>query len=134
MKLFCILGVAIFLMAIPMLATVNAQEQEDEKYYVNVDKMPKFPGGDVELRKYIATNVNYPEGAKAKKIEGKVYVRFAVNPSGNVVKPPVARGVHPLLDDEAIRVVKSLPKWEPGSHRGEPVSVWFLVPVTFRLE
>ncbi|HUX94301.1 MAG TPA: M56 family metallopeptidase [Bacteroidales bacterium] len=101
--------------------------------YVMVEKMPLYPGGDVELLKFIATNTKYPEAAKAEKIEGRVIVRLIVNNKGNAEEVTILRGVHPLLDDEAIRVVSMLSGFEPGMHDGKPVNVWYMVPITFVL-
>ena len=95
--------------------------------------MPEFPGGDLELRKYIAQNIQYPEIAKENGIQGKVFVQFVVNQKGEVEQVKVVRGVDPSLDKEAVRVIQSLPKWKPGSQRGKPVKVSFTVPINFQL-
>ena len=113
---------------------VSVEGEEHEEVFLIVEHMPEFPGGDIALRKFIAENIKYPEEAKAKKIQGKVFVQFVIDKEGNVVSPKIARGADPLLDAEAIRVVKSLPKWEPGSQRGKPVNVSFTYPVTFSLD
>ena len=104
----------------------------DEVFFV-VEKMPKFPGGDDALRQYIAENVDYPVLAQENDIQGTVYVRFVVLKTGAVGEVQVVRGVDKLLDDEAIRVVESLPKFEPGSQRGKKVNVWYTVPIKFQL-
>lgn len=96
--------------------------------------MPEFPGGELALRRYIATNVHYPANARENNIKGKVFVRFVVNKKGNIENTSIARGVHPLLDEEAIRVVKNLPKWKPGRQRGKPANVWYTVPINFTLQ
>ena len=107
---------------------------EDDKIFHIVEKMPEFPGGNTELIKYIATNIKYPKSYQECAIEGKVYIRFCVTDSGIVEKVSVIRGVDPLLDKEAVRVVKTLPKWIPGEQNGKKVSVWYTVPVLFKLE
>ena len=99
--------------------------------YVMVEKMPQYPGGDVELLNFIKTNTNYPEAAKAEKIEGRVIVRFIVNKNGNAEDPVILKGVHPLLDAEAIRVISRLKGFSPGSQGGKPVNVYYMVPVQF---
>lgn len=119
-------------MNIPVEVSVKGEEQE-EVFFI-VEKMPVFPGGDLELRKYIAENIKYPEEAKAKGLSGKVFVQFVINKEGYIENVKVARGVDPLLDAEAIRVVKSLPKWEPGSQRGTPVNVSYTVPIEFKID
>ena len=117
---------------IPVEVSVEGEDQE--QVFIIVEHMPVFPGGDLEMRRFIAENIKYPEEAKAKKIQGKVFVQFVIDKNGDVVNPQIARGIDPLLDTEAIRVIKSLPKWEPGSQRGTPVSVSYTVPVNFVME
>ncbi len=104
-----------------------------EEIFLIVEKMPEYPGGDVALRKFIAANVKYPEVAMENDIQGKVYVRFVVTSKGAVDQVQIARSVDPLLDEEAIRVVKSLPDWTPGEQRGKKVSVWYTVTINFQL-
>ncbi len=98
------------------------------------DVMPKFPGGIAGLKKFIVNNIEYPTAASEINIQGKVYVRFVVNYKGETEQVSIIRGVDPLLDKEAIRVVKILPKWEPGRQNGKAVSVWFTVPIAFQLQ
>ncbi len=112
----------------------SEEEVEDVKIFVIVEKMPEFPGGDLELRKYIAQNIKYPNIARENDIQGKVYVRFVVTEKGTVENVQIARGVDPLLDQEAIRVVESLPTWKPGEQGGKKVKVWYTVPINFQLQ
>lgn len=93
--------------------------------------MPSYPGGNSVLLKYIADHLVYPAIAVENNIEGKVTIQFCVTPKGGVDKVSILRGVDPELDAEAIRVVKSLPKFNPGKQGGVPVPVWFQVPITF---
>lgn len=109
------------------------EEVEEEEVFIVVEHMPEFPGGDAALRKHIAQNVVFPEIAKENGIQGKVYVSFVINQKGEVENVKVLRGVDPSLDKEAIRVVKTLPKWKPGSQRGKPVKVSYNVPINFQL-
>ncbi len=109
------------------------EEEEPEVFFI-VENMPIFPGGEIGLRKYIATHVRYPTVARENGIQGKVFVRFIVNYKGKVGKVSIARGVDPLLDKEAIRVIKTLPQWKAGEQRGKKVSVWFTVPINFQLQ
>ena len=97
------------------------------------EKMPEFPGGPDALMTYLARNVRYPKAAQDSGIQGKVVVSFIVQKDGSLTDVKVARSVNPLLDAEAVRVVKAMPKWEPGIQDGKPVDVRFQVPVTFRL-
>jgi TonB family protein len=99
--------------------------------FVVVEEMPVFPGGDAALLTYIGQNTKYPEKAKANKVEGKVIIRFCVTDTGGVDRITVLKGVDPELDNEAVRVVKTLPKFKPGKQGGKSVNVWYMVPITF---
>jgi periplasmic protein TonB len=96
--------------------------------------MPMFPGGDAALLNYVAVNTKYPETAKKQNIQGKVIIRFCVNPDGGVSLASVLKGVSPDLDAEALRVVNSLPSFKPGRQAGKPVPVWYMVPISFSLK
>ncbi len=127
-------------MNIPVELSIKGEEQE-EVFFI-VEHMPEFPGGDIALREYIKENTVYPEEAKAKGLSGKVFVQFVVNKEGDVVNPQIARGVDPILDKEAIRVIQSLPKWKPGeqSKRIDGEKVWipqnvsYTVPIDFQMD
>lgn len=107
---------------------------KEENVFFIVEDMPEFPGGEMALRKYIANNIKYPQAAQDNGIQGKVYVTFVVSKDGSIANAKIARGVDPALDREALRVVNSLPKWEPGKQRGENVNVSYTVPINFALE
>ena len=109
------------------------KQKDNTKVYDVVEKMPSFPGGQGALFEYLCNNVHYPKVAEEKKIEGRVIVTFVVGKDGSISNAELARSVSEELDAEAIRVVSSMPKWEPGTQNGKPVSVKFTVPVTFRL-
>jgi TonB family protein len=109
------------------------QTSGEEEPFVVVEQMPQYPGGEMELLKFIIENTHYPDSAKAANIQGRVVVRFIVNAEGNTEDLVVLKGVHPLLDKEAIRVVSMLKNFTPGSQGGKPVPVYFSVPVTFTL-
>lgn len=98
-----------------------------------VNPKPQFPGGDAAYKKYLAQSVKYPQEALKKKIQGSVRIGFTVNPDGSIVNVKVERKVNPLLDNEALRVVKAMPKWKPGLYNGKAVPVKKSVPVNFRL-
>ncbi|MCW3807299.1 M56 family metallopeptidase [Plebeiibacterium marinum] len=102
--------------------------------YFMVDEMPQFPGGDMELRKYIAQSVKYPVIAREQGVQGRVYVQFVVDTDGKVADVKTVRGVDVNLDEEAIRVIAGMPKWIPGKHEGEPVRVSYTVPINFVLQ
>ena len=102
--------------------------------FLVVEEMPEFPGGDLEMRKFIAMNVQYPEEAKEEKISGKVFVQFVVNEEGNVENVGIARSVDPFLDKAAMDAVKSMPQWKPGKQSGKNVKVGFVVPINFQIK
>jgi periplasmic protein TonB len=113
----------------------EVQEADPEATpFVVVEEMPMFPGGDVELLKYIAEHTQYPEVAKENNIQGRVIIRFCVTSKGGVSQVSVLKGVDPELDKEAIRVVNTLPTFKPGKQGGKPVPVWYMVPITFTLK
>jgi len=101
--------------------------------YVIVQEMPSFPGGKDALMRYIMENVVYPPDAAANGIQGTVLLRFVVSSTGDVTRVEVTRSANPLLDTEALRVISTLPRWKPGKQDGNPVPVWFSVPVIFVL-
>ena len=97
--------------------------------------MPVFEGGDINaFRNYIAKSIKYPESAAENGIQGKVIVSFIVEADGKVTNVKVVRGIDPALDQEAVRVIESSPKWQPGKQRGKPVRVNLTFPVVFKLE
>ena len=113
--------------------TSTAQTKKNDMEYCIVEMMPQYPGGLAAMLKYIRENIKYPEQAMKKGIQGRVTVSFIVEKDGSIsdVKPVLS--VHPLLNKEAVRVVKSMPKWSPGKHNGKPVRVRFNLPVMFKL-
>jgi protein TonB len=112
---------------------IEIEEESDDEFFMVVENMPVFPGGDLGLMKYIQRNVKYPPIAKEYNITGKVYVSFIVDKSGSVTNVKIVRGVDKNLDSEALRVVKSLPKYKPGKQRGKAVRVMFTIPINFTL-
>lgn len=121
---------------IDALPVVKKEEEEEEEaeIFVVVEIMPEFPGGETALRTFIAKSVNYPPIAAENGIQGKVYVRFVIDQNGKVSNAEVARSVDPSLDQEALRVIRSLPRWKPGMQRGKPVRVSYTVPINFQLQ
>ena len=112
---------------------IEIEEESDDEFFMVVENMPEFPGGDLGLMNYIKKNVKYPPIAKEYNITGKVFVSFIVNQSGSVTNVKIVRGVDKNLDAEALRVVKSLPKYKPGKQRGKAVRVMFTIPINFTL-
>ena len=121
-----------------MLVTNNDQINEiastnQNQPFVIVEDMPEFPGGEQAIFSYIAENVVYPEQAKNDTIQGTVYLKFVVDKTGKVAQTEVIRGVHPLLDQEAIKVIENMPEWIPGKQSGKPVDVIIQIPIKFQL-
>lgn len=111
------------------------EEEEEEVVFVVVETMPEFPGGQQALFKYLSENVKYPVIAQENGIQGRVICQFVVNKDGSIVEVEVVRsGGDASLDKEAVRVIKSMPKWKPGKQRGKAVRVKYTVPVNFRLQ
>ena len=111
------------------------EEEEEEVIFMVVESMPEFPGGQQALFKYLADNVKYPVIAQENGIQGRVICQFVVNKDGSIVDVVAVRSSgEASLDKEAIRVIKSMPKWKPGKQRGKPVRVKYTVPVNFRLQ
>ena len=99
-----------------------------------VEKMPSFPGGESALNQYLSKNIKYPPIALENGVSGRVICQFVVNRDGSIVDIEVVRSVDKSLDNEAIRVIKSMPKWTPGEQRGKPVRVKYTLPVNFRIQ
>ena len=110
-------------------------EQEKDVPFVLVEQMPKFPGGENAMFKYISDNIVYPKSAQKSGIAGTVYIFFIIDKKGNVTSTEVRRGVKggEELNAEALRVIKEMPQWEPGYQNGKPVSVQLTVPIKFTL-
>lgn len=100
---------------------------------VIIEVMPSFPGGDVELIKWLSKNIKYPAIAEENGVQGRVIVRFVVGKDGTIRNPEIVKSVDPSLDKEALRVIKSMPRWTPGKQNDVPVEVYFTLPVTFQL-
>ena len=116
-----------------MLLIHNSETNSVDTVYTIVDEMPEYPGGNTELRRYIAEHIQYPSIAKENGISGKVYVRFVINEKGEIENVQISKGIDPSLDKEAIRVVKNQPIWKPGKIQGKTVKVLSTIPIIFQL-
>jgi protein TonB len=112
---------------------VEEPEKEEEIFQV-VEDDPQFPGGMAELMKFLQKNIKYPPVCQEQGIQGRVIVQFVVNTDGSIVDANVVKSVNPHLDKEALRVVGTMPKWQPGKQRGKAVRVRFTLPVNFRIQ
>ena len=116
-------------------STTNDGSSEDDVVFVIVESMPEFPGGQQALFKYLSENVKYPVIAQENGIQGRVVCQFVVNKDGSIDDIEVVRsGGDPSLDKEAVRLIRSMPKWKPGRHKGKAVRVKYAVPVNFKLQ
>jgi len=114
----------------------NRKEEEivEMEIFTVVESMPSFPGGDAARMKFLQENIKYPQMARESGIQGTVYVTFVVEPNGKVSDVRVLRGIGGGCDEEAVRVIQSMPKWEAGKQRGKAVRVQFNMPIKFTLQ
>lgn len=110
------------------------EDLEDDTPFMMVEEMPEFPGGQRALLKFVAENVKYPVVCVENNIQGKVYVSFVIDKTGEVIDVLVARSPHESLSKEAVRVVESMPRWTPGKQRNKAVKVAYTIPVNFVLQ
>lgn len=110
------------------------EKPKEETIFVAVEQPAEFPGGPAAMMKWLNNNMRYPEAAQQNDIQGKVVVNFVVEKDGSIAQVKIAKGVDKDLDREAVRVVKKMPKWQPGKNNGVPVRSYFNLPVTFRLQ
>ncbi len=111
----------------------DARTEQDGAIFTIVEQMPEFPGGMEALYQFLAANIKYP-GGPDDCVSGKIIVSFVIEKDGTVSDAKVVRKLHPAFDAEALRVVKLMPKWEPGRQEGKPVRVQFNLPINFNLK
>ncbi len=114
--------------------TQNNSEKQKDSVYVVVKDMPSFPGGDAARMKFLTENIKYPELARKKGIQGRVFVTFVVEKDGQISNIKVLRGIGGGCDEEAVRVISMMPKWKPGIDNGKPVRFQFNLPIKFSLD
>lgn len=107
--------------------------EENKEVLRTVEKLPEFPGGMVEFMKWLTRNLRYPDYAQRQQIEGRVVVSFIVNTDGTIANPKVEKSAHPLLDSEALRVIRMMPKWKPGIMHEKPCRTMMAIPVNFKI-
>ena len=113
--------------------SISNKAPDNDSVYNVVEVMPEFPGGTGKLAAYLSENITYPEQAKEKNIGGRVFVNFVIEKDGSVSNAEVMKSVGGGCDEEALRVVKAMPKWTPGKIKGEPVRVSYVLPIFFKL-
>lgn len=112
---------------------IKAVPEKEGEVFILVEEAPSFPGSDRAQKRYFSENIKYPEEAKKNGIQGTVFVSFVVEPDGSITNAQVLRGIGGGCDEEAIRVIENMPKWNPGKTRGKNVSVKFNLPIKFSL-
>lgn len=110
------------------------EDPEENIVFVVAEKMPSFPGGQQALMKYLSENIRYPVIAQENGVQGRVIVQFTVRKDGSIDDVKVVKSADPSLDKEAVRLIKSVPAWEPGMQRGKAVHCKFTVPIVFKLQ
>lgn len=113
---------------------IEEEEIAEAEIFIVVEEMPEFPGGPAKMLEYIQKNIKYPMMARESDIQGRVFVNFVVEPDGSISNVNVMRGIGGGCDEEAVRVVKSMPAWKPGKQRGSAVRCSFTVPIIFKLQ
>lgn len=113
---------------------IEEEDVQEAEIFTIVEEMPEFPGGMNKLGEYLAKNIKYPQMARETGIQGRVFITFVVEPDGSVTNVQVLRSLGGGCDEEAVRVVKSMPKWKPGKQRGKAVRVSYNLPVNFKLQ
>ena len=133
-RLLATLSVLAIMFTINTTAMAQNKKTSNDKVFEKVEDMPEFPGGEQAMMKFVSENVQYPEEAKEKEISGRVLVGFIVEKDGSVNEVKIVRGIGGGCDEEAVRVVKAMPKWKPGKEKGKPVRVSYMMPFTFKLQ
>ena len=111
----------------------NAVQGKDAEYaFEQLEVKPEYPNGNEGLGKYLSENIKYPKKALKNGVSGKVFVQFVIDKTGKVTNVVAVRGVEKSLDKEAVRVIKSMPKWKPGMKDGQPVKVKYTIPINFK--
>ena len=133
-RLLTTLSVLAILFTINTTATAQNKKTSNDKVFEKVEDMPEFPGGEQAMMDFVGKNVQYPKEAMEKEISGRVLVGFIVEKDGSVNEVKIVRGIGGGCDEEAVRVVKAMPKWKPGKEKGKPVRVSYMMPIFFKLQ
>ncbi|MBO4826447.1 MAG: energy transducer TonB [Prevotella sp.] len=133
MKRMMTLALLLLAMTTASMAQNNQGKGGDDTVYDVVEVMPQFPGGQMELFKFLQETMKYPEDAQKAKMEGRVLATFMVDTDGSIKDAKIVKSVFPSLDAEALRVINAMPNWTPGKHKGKKVRVKYTIPISFRL-
>lgn len=134
MKRIFMMAIAACMMTLGAQAQVKNETTTSENVFDVVEDMPQYPGGMQAMMKFLIENISYPKDAQEKKISGRVLVNFVVEKDGSISNVETVKSVFPSLDDEAVRVVKSMPNWKPGKQNGKVVRVKYTLPISFSLD
>ena len=133
-RLLATLSVLAIMFTINTTAMAQNKKTSNDKVFEKVEDMPEFPGGEQAMMDFVSKNVVYPKEAQEKGISGRVMVSFIVEKDGSVNEVKIVRGIGGGCDEEAVRVVKAMPKWKPGKEKGKPVRVSYMMPIFFKLQ
>ena len=127
------------LFCLHFFSTANAQTDsvnstDTDTIYEHLDELPEFPGGGMEMTRYLRANLQYPDEAREHNLQGMVFVEFVVKADGRLTNIAVLHGAHPILDSAAMEAVSRMPRWTPGKIDGQYVRSKFVVPIEFRLD
>lgn len=119
-------------------AGISFARKQDEKIprqvFTSVEQMPEFPGAPGDFNRFLSDHLRYPKKARKKNIQGKVQVRFIVEPDGRISNPEIIHSLDPYCDKETLRVIRKMPRWHPGRQNGAFVAVYYTIPVSFKLD
>jgi protein TonB len=132
-RLLATLSVLALLLMVNTNAMAQSKKTSNDKVFEKVEDMPEFPGGEQAMMDFVGKNVQYPKEAMEKEISGRVLVGFIVEKDGSVNEVKIVRGIGGGCDEEAVRVVKAMPKWKPGKEKGKPVRVSYMMPIFFNV-
>lgn len=113
---------------------IEPEDEETIDIHITVEEQPSFPGGTAKFYQYVASHLEYPKQAIRNQVEGKVYIKFVIDRDGSISDAEVYKGIGEACDEEALRVIKNSPKWNPGKQRGQAVRVQMILPITFQLQ
>ena len=133
-RLLTVMSVLAILLMVNTNAMAQNKKKAKDKVLEKAEVMPEYPGGDQAMMDFVAKNVQYPQEARDKEISGRVLVSFIVEKDGSIADVKVVKGIGGGCDEEAVRVVKAMPKWKPGKDKGKPVRVSYMMPFTFKLQ
>lgn len=119
---------------VPPVSVGEEEEVAEQEIFIVVEDAPQYPGGDEARIRFLNDNIRYPQMARESGIQGTVYITFVVERDGSITDVRILRPIGGGCDEEAIRVIKAMPKWTPGKQRGRPVRVQFNMPIRFTLQ